>query len=220
MKTWTEHIPFLQSRECGTLLSTVTSLRRETTVYPPESDQFRALELTTFTATRVVILGQDPYHGPGQAHGLAFSVPDGIKPPPSLGNILKEVRRDLALPADTVLPTDLSPWARQGVLLLNTVLTVEHGRAGSHRALGWQKLTGAIVEALNRHRTGLVFLLWGGDAGKAAAAIDTRHHAVLSAPHPSPLSAYRGFHGCGHFSRANAALEKFGKSPISWAPRT
>lgn len=214
--TWTENVPFLRSSEFTVLLEQVRAARRRATVYPCESDQFRALELTPFEMVKVVILGQDPYHGPGQAHGLAFSVPDGVTPPPSLANILKEVRRDLGLAPDTPLSSDLSSWARQGVLLLNTILTVERSRAGSHRNLGWQKMTRAIIDALNRDREGLVFLLWGGHAAKLGKDLDTTRHTVLTAPHPSPLSAYRGFHGCGHFSKANTALNRFGKPPISW----
>jgi len=214
--TWTENVPFLRSSDFETLLSNVAAIRQRTTVYPPEPNQFRALQLTSFHATKVVILGQDPYHGPGQAHGLAFSVPEDIKPPPSLKNILTEVRRDLNLPPDTPLPSDLSPWAQQGVLLLNTILTVEGGRAGSHRTLGWQIMTENILETLSREREGLIFLLWGGYAGEMGKAIDTNRHVVLTAPHPSPLSAYRGFHGCGHFSKTNKALKHFGRTPVSW----
>jgi uracil-DNA glycosylase len=219
-RTWTENVPFLRSTAFETLLTDVAAIRRRCTVYPPESDQFRALELTSFHETRVVILGQDPYHGPGQAHGLAFSVPEGITPPPSLKNILKEVRRDQGLDPDTPLPTDLTHWATQGVLLLNTILTVERGRPGSHRNLGWQDMTEAVIEALNRDRKGLVFLLWGGHAQELGKSINTERHALFCAPHPSPLSAYRGFHGCRHFSRANAALKLFGRPPISWVPGT
>ena len=217
IQTWTENVPFLRSREFETLLKKVRAIRRRVTVYPSEPNQFRALELTPFGEVRVVILGQDPYHGPGQAHGLAFSVPEGIKPPPSLTNILKEVRRDLSLPPDTVLSPDLSHWARQGVLLLNTILTVERGKAGSHRTLGWQEMTRAVIETLDRGRQGLVFLLWGSHAAELGKDIDTTRHTILTAPHPSPLSAYRGFHGCGHFSKANAALARFDKPPVSWA---
>ena len=162
-----------------------------------------------------MILGQDPYHGAGQAHGLCFSVQPGVRVPPSLDNIFKELQRDLGLPRPD--HGCLLPWARQGVLLLNAVLTVEEGRAGAHAGKGWEGFTDHVVQALAEEREGLVFLLWGAYAQKKGAVIDTRRHRALRAPHPSPLSAHRGFRGCGHFSAANAWLTRQGQAPIDWA---
>ena len=184
-------------------------------VYPPGPRIFGALDATPFDAVKVVILGQDPYHGAGQAHGLCFSVQPGTPVPPSLLNIYKELQRDLG-----IAPPDhgcLLPWARQGVLLLNAVLTVEDGRPGSHAGKGWEGFTDHVVESLAREREGLVFLLWGAYAQKKGAMIDTGRHRVLRAPHPSPLSAHRGFLGCGHFSATNAWLSRRGQAPIDWA---
>jgi uracil-DNA glycosylase len=183
-------------------------------IFPPGPRIFAALDATPFDAVKVVILGQDPYHGPGQAHGLCFSVLPGVPVPPSLDNIFKEIARDLGLPRPD--HGCLLPWARQGVLLLNAVLTVEQGRAGSHQGKGWEGFTDACVDALNREREGLVFLLWGSYAQAKGKLIDRRRHLVLQAPHPSPLSAHRGFIGCGHFSRANEYLRDRGKNPIDW----
>lgn len=184
-------------------------------VYPPIDDIFNAFALTPFGQVRVVILGQDPYHGPGQAMGLAFSVRRGVRVPPSLRNIYKEIETDLGIAAPG--HGDLSAWARRGVLLLNAVLTVSAGRAASHHGQGWEDLTDAAVEALNRRRSGLVFMLWGAHAQKKGARIDEGRHLVLRAPHPSPLSAHRGFLGCGHFSRANAYLMSNGYEAIDWS---
>jgi uracil-DNA glycosylase len=184
-------------------------------IYPPGSQIFAALDSTPFDEVKVVILGQDPYHGPGQAHGLCFSVAPGVAVPPSLLNIFKEISRDLDLPRP--LHGCLSSWARQGVLLLNAVLTVEHGHAGAHQGKGWEELTDACIEALNREREGLVFLLWGSHAQAKGRLIDNRRHLVLKAPHPSPLSAHRGFLGCGHFSRCNRYLEENGRGPVDWS---
>jgi len=183
-------------------------------IYPPSSRIFAALDTTPFDAVKVVILGQDPYHGPNQAHGLGFSVSDGVPIPPSLQNIHKEISRDLKLPRPD--HGNLVAWAEQGVLLLNAVLTVEHGRAGSHQDKGWERFTDACIEALNREREHLVFMLWGSYAQAKGRLIDSRRHLVLKAPHPSPLSAHRGFLGCGHFSRANAYLVENGQVPIDW----
>ena len=184
-------------------------------IYPPGSQIFAALDSTPFERVKVVILGQDPYHGPGQAHGLCFSVAPGVAVPPSLQNIFKEIARDLDLPRPT--HGCLTSWAKQGVLLLNTVLTVERGLAGSHQGKGWELLTDACIETLNREREGLVFLLWGSHAQAKGRLIDSQRHLILKAPHPSPLSAHRGFLGCGHFSRANRYLEQSGRSPIDWS---
>ena len=183
-------------------------------IYPAGSRIFAALDATPFDAVKVVILGQDPYHGPGQAHGLCFSVLPGVPTPPSLDNIFKEIARDLGIPRPD--HGCLLPWARQGVLLLNAVLTVERGLAGSHQGKGWEGFTDACVDALNREREGLVFLLWGSYAQAKGKLIDPRRHRVLKAPHPSPLSAHRGFIGCSHFSRANDYLRERGQAPIDW----
>lgn len=186
------------------------------TIYPRGSHIFAALDSTPFEAVKVVILGQDPYHGPGQAHGLSFSVPEGVAIPPSLQNIFKEIARDLELPRPQ--HGCLSSWASQGVLLLNAVLTVEHGMAGSHQGKGWEEFTDACIGALAKEREGVVFLLWGSHAQAKGRLIDSRRHLVLKAPHPSPLSAHRGFFGCGHFSLANRYLKQNGQSAIDWAP--
>jgi len=183
-------------------------------LYPPGPQMFAALEATPFEEVKVVVLGQDPYHGPGQAHGLSFSVPPGVDIPPSLLNIFKELERDLGLPRPD--HGCLLPWARQGVLLLNAVLSVEAGRAGAHQGKGWEGFTDHIIETLSREREGLVFLLWGSYAQAKGRVIDNRRHCVLRAPHPSPLSAHRGFLGCGHFSSANRWLQGRGLKPIDW----
>ncbi|MFT3669832.1 MAG: uracil-DNA glycosylase [Pseudoxanthomonas sp.] len=183
-------------------------------IYPPGPQIFAAFDATPFDAVKVVILGQDPYHGPGQAHGLCFSVLPGVPVPPSLVNIYKEISADLG-----IAPPDhgcLLPWARQGVLLLNAVLTVEEGRAGAHQGKGWEGFTDHAIETLAREREGLVFLLWGSYAQAKGKVIDTRRHRVLRAPHPSPLSAHRGFLGCGHFSATNHYLAQRGLPPIDW----
>lgn len=184
-------------------------------IYPPGALIFNALDSTPFEQVKVVILGQDPYHGPGQAHGLCFSVPDGVQTPPSLVNIFKEIESDLGVPCTS--NGNLQRWAEQGVLLLNAVLTVERGHAGSHQGKGWERFTDRIVAELNQHRNNLVFLLWGSYAAKKGDSIDSSRHLVLKAPHPSPLSAHRGFFGCRHFSRANNYLQEHGLEPIHWA---
>lgn len=185
-----------------------------TTIYPPRSMIYRALELCPLDRVKVVIVGQDPYHGAGQAHGLSFSVPQGVKPPPSLQNIFKEQQRDLGIP----IPAwgDLTRWADQGVLLLNSVLTVRAGQAASHQGQGWEQFTDAVVERLNKERTGVVYMLWGSYAQKKGAKIDAEKNDILTSVHPSPLSAYRGFIGCGHFSAANTYLISTGATPINW----
>lgn len=188
-------------------------------VYPPGNQMFAALDLTPFDQVRVVIIGQDPYHGPGQAHGLSFSVPPGVRQPPSLVNIFAEINDDLGTDGGRRIGRDescLVPWARQGVLLLNSVLTVEQGRAGAHQGQGWETFTDAIVDALSDAREHLVFMLWGAYAQKKGARVDGERHLVLKAPHPSPLSAHRGFFGCGHFSAANRYLAAHGGDGIDW----
>lgn len=188
------------------------------TIYPPRGSRLRALELTPLDTVKVVILGQDPYHGPGQAHGLAFSVPQGIRVPPSLVNIYKELQSDLGIPPPA--HGNLESWARQGVLLLNNSLTVEAGRAGSHQNLGWEAVTDAAVAAVAARQEPCVFLLWGSHARKKAARVSdlmNGRHLVLTAPHPSPLSAHSGFFGCRHFSQANEFLERHGRGRIDWS---
>mgnify|MGYP001565404361 FL=1 len=183
-------------------------------IFPHSSAWLRALELTPLSDVRVVILGQDPYHGAGQAHGLCFSVQPQVRTPPSLQNIYKELRDDLGIAPAT--HGFLEHWAKQGVLLLNAVLTVEEGQAASHAGRGWEAFTGAVIAAVNARETPTVFLLWGAHAQKKAASVDTGRHLVLRAAHPSPLSAHGGFFGCRHFSKANAFLEAHGLAPIDW----
>lgn len=183
-------------------------------IFPPGRDIFAALNHTPFDQVKVVILGQDPYHGPGQAHGLCFSVRAGVDIPPSLQNIYTELARDLGIPKSRV--GDLSAWSKRGVLLLNAVLTVEQHKAGAHQGKGWERFTDAIIQRLNDEREHLVFLLWGSYAQAKGKIVDTRKHLVLKAPHPSPLSAYRGFIGCAHFSKANAYLTAHGQAPVDW----
>lgn len=215
--------PLAAALACPTMAALQAFLRDEAAagraIFPPAEARFRALELTPLSAVRVVILGQDPYHGPGQAHGLAFSVPPGVKPPPSLVNIYKELASDLgaAPPRDG----SLEHWARQGVLLLNTVLSVESGRAASHRARGWEAFTDAVIRATAAKEESVAFLLWGAHAQAKAGlvrAVDAAgRHLVLCAPHPSPLSAYKGWFGARPFSQANAFLEARGRGRIAWA---
>jgi uracil-DNA glycosylase len=184
-------------------------------IFPKGSEWFRALDLTPLDQVRVVILGQDPYHGPDQAHGLAFSVQPGVKVPPSLVNIYKELQSDLGIaPARHGF---LEHWAKQGVLLLNTCLTVEQGLAASHKDRGWERFTDAVIRLVANREQRCAFLLWGSHAQKKAGFVDGSHHLVLKAAHPSPLSAYNGFFGCRHFSRTNAWLEGQGLAPIDWA---
>ena len=183
-------------------------------IFPRGSEYFRALDLTPLDRVRVVILGQDPYHGDGQAHGLCFSVRPGVRIPPSLVNIYKELRDDLGIaPARHGF---LESWAGQGVLLLNAVLTVERGRAASHQGRGWERFTDAVVRAINEREQPVVFMLWGSYAQRKAAFVDRSRHLVLTAAHPSPLSAHSGFFGCRHFSKANAFLQSKGFEPIDW----
>lgn len=204
-----------EARRLGGFLKAEESAGKR--IYPPRGTRLRALELTPLDQVKVVILGQDPYHGPGQAHGLSFSVPQGVKVPPSLVNIYKEIASDLGIPRPD--HGNLEHWARQGVLLLNNSLTVEEGRAGSHQKQGWEAITDAAVAAVVQRGEPSVFLLWGNHARRKAERVpglmDGRH-LVLTAPHPSPLSAHSGFFGCRHFSQANAFLEAQGRGPIDW----
>ena len=186
----------------------------EQTIYPPMEDIFNALRYTPYHEVKAVLLGQDPYHGPGQAHGLCFSVKEGIAPPPSLKNIFQELESDLGFPPPQ--NGTLTKWAQQGVLMLNTTLTVRRGQANSHKNLGWTTFTDAIIRKLNERETPIVFLLWGGNARSKKPLITNPHHLILETVHPSPLSAYGGFFGCRHFSRCNEFLQTHGETPIDW----
>ena len=217
MTTWQDALGPQKEAEYFTRLLARVESEREAgkVIYPPQQDVFNALKYTPLESVKVVILGQDPYHGPDQAHGLCFSVLPGVKTPPSLVNIYKELATDID---GFVIPEHgtLTGWAEQGVLLLNTVLTVEQSKAHSHAKWGWETFTDAVIDAVNRHQQGVVFLLWGSHAQKKGKHIDTSKHHVLSAPHPSPLSAHRGFLGCKHFSQTNQLLSSQNKSPINW----
>jgi uracil-DNA glycosylase len=204
----------LASPEFEELEAFVARERREETVYPSEEDLFSAFRLTPYENVKVLLLGQDPYHGPGQAHGLAFSVKPGVKPPPSLVNVFKELQSDVGAPK----PKDgsLVAWAEQGVLLLNAVLTVRQGEANAHEGHGWERFTDAVIQKVSDKPEPVVFILWGSYAQKKKALIDTSRHIILEAPHPSPLSAKKGFFESKPFSRANAALKKAGREPIDW----
>ncbi len=199
--------------------SLVASLKAEKkagkTIYPPGPLIFNAFTATPFHAVKVVILGQDPYHQPGQAHGLCFSVPNGITIPPSLINIYKELHQELGIPVPD--SGNLSGWAAQGVFLLNAVLTVRAGEAASHASLGWMQFTNAVIEKISKEKNGIIFLLWGKFAQSKAELIDTKKHFILKAAHPSPLSAYNGFFGCGHFKETNRLLKQTGHTPIDWS---
>ncbi len=193
------------------------ALASKKTIYPPLPKIFAAFDATPFDAVKVVILGQDPYHGPRQAHGLSFSVPDGVAIPPSLVNIFKELSSDLNVPQFKLPPSgNLMSWARQGVLLLNAVLSVEANKPGSHQKKGWEIFTDTVIQTLNNQKEHLVFLLWGSDAKSKGALVDQSKHLVLTSSHPSPLSVYRGFSGCKHFSKTNDYLKKCGIKPIDW----
>lgn len=199
-------------------LQIVTHLKTEkatgATIYPPGSLIFNAFNTTPFNEVKVVILGQDPYHGPGQAMGLCFSVPDGIAPPPSLQNIFKELHTDIGMPIPST--GNLTPWAKQGVLLLNAILTVRANEAASHSKIGWMNFTDAAIKKISEEKSGIVFLLWGRFAQEKQQFIDATKHFILKAAHPSPLSAHNGFLGCKHFSKTNELLIKQGKTPIDW----
>ena len=218
IQTWQQLIE--QERQQPYLQQTLAFVEQERAagkvIYPPAADVFNAFKLTPLDEVKVVILGQDPYHGPNQAHGLCFSVLPGVKVPPSLRNIYKELTTDIE---GFIAPEHgyLSSWSKQGVLMINTVLTVEAGNAHSHAKLGWETFTDKVIQTVNEQCQGVVFLLWGSHAQKKGAMIDTQRHHILTAAHPSPLSAYRGFYGCQHFSKANALLAAQGKKPIDWA---
>ncbi|MEO0882107.1 MAG: uracil-DNA glycosylase [Pseudomonadota bacterium] len=214
--SWGDHLrEALNASSFGDLESALSRrIQAGAVIYPDGSNIFSAFDLTRFEDVKIVILGQDPYHGPGQAMGLAFSVPGEVRVPPSLKNIFKEIEADIG--GLTLQDGDLTPWARQGVFLLNTSLTVEQGQAGAHAKLGWTPFTDATVAALSAGRENLVFMLWGAHAQKKQALIDADKHLVLTAVHPSPLSAHRGFLGCRHFSKANDWLVSKGVQPIVW----
>ena len=215
MTTWNEILAEeMQKDYYQELQAFVQKRRAEVRVFPEEKNVFNALELTPFESVKVVILGQDPYHGFGQAHGLSFSVQKGIPLPPSLKNIYKELQEDIG----GELPTegDLSHWAKQGVLLLNTVLTVEEGNANSHKGMGWERLTNRLIESLNELNHPVIFILWGKPAQDKEKLITNPSHFILKSPHPSPLSAYRGFFGSKPFSRVNDILIQQGQTPIRW----
>ena len=215
MMTWNEILAEeMQKDYYQELQAFIQKRRAEVRVFPEEKNVFNALELTPFESVKVVILGQDPYHGFGQAHGLSFSVQKGIPLPPSLRNIYKELQEDIG----GELPTegDLSHWAKQGVLLLNTVLTVEEGNANSHKGMGWERLTNRLIESLNELKHPVIFILWGKPAQDKEKLITNSNHVILKAPHPSPLSAYRGFFGSKPFSRVNDILIQQGQTPIRW----
>ena len=215
MTTWNEILAEeMQKDYYQELQAFVQKRRAEVRVFPEEKNVFNALELTPFESVKVVILGQDPYHGFAQAHGLSFSVQKGIPLPPSLRNIYKELQEDIG----GGLPTegDLSHWAKQGVLLLNTVLTVEEGNANSHKGMGWERLTNRLIESLNGLKHPVIFILWGKPAQDKEKLITNPNHVILKSPHPSPLSAYRGFFGSKPFSRVNDILIQHGQTPIRW----
>ena len=215
MTTWNEILAEeMQKDYYQELQAFVQKRRAEVRVFPEEKNVFNALELTPFELVKVVILGQDPYHGFGQAHGLSFSVQKGIPLPPSLRNIYKELQEDIGgeLPTDG----DLSHWAKQGILLLNTVLTVEEGNANSHKGMGWETLTNRLIESLNELKHPVIFILWGKPAQDKEKLITNPNHVILKAPHPSPLSAYRGFFGSKPFSKVNDILIQQGQTPIRW----
>lgn len=204
-----------QTPHMQALRAFLTDEQRAHRVYPPNRDIFNAFWLTPFDAVRVVILGQDPYHGPGQAHGLCFSVRRGVPPPPSLQNIFREINDEIGIPRPA--HGELTHWAEQGVLLLNAVLTVRARQANSHRGQGWEQFTDRVISELDARREGLVFVLWGSPAKQKAARVDRKKHLVLAAAHPSPLSAHKGFFGCGHFARVNEHLRARGEAPIDWS---
>ena len=214
-KSWQEVLqvefdkPYFES-----LVSFVKQEYASNTIFPPAGQIFNAFNTCPFNNVKVVILGQDPYHGPGQAHGLCFSVNDGIQFPPSLQNIFKEITSDLGIPAPKT--GNLTRWAEQGVLLLNATLTVRASQAGSHQGKGWEEFTDAVIKTISEKAENVVFILWGSYAIKKKSLINASKHCILTAPHPSPLSSYRGFFGCKHFSQTNTYLTSQGKTPIEW----
>lgn len=216
MKTWDEIISVEKQKDYYKKLKEEINKRYETTtVFPPKGKIFNAFTKTPIDNLKVVILGQDPYHGFGQAQGFSFSTPSDIKNPPSMLNILKEIESDLGR-ASNCLDGDLTPWAKDGVLLLNTILTVEEGKPKSHHKLGWEIFTDNIIKYISQNCKGIVFILWGTPSIAKEKLIDKSKHHILTAPHPSPLSSYRGFFGCKHFSKTNEILKSLGKKEINW----
>ena len=202
------------SRNFQEIIRALQTERNKYTVFPKNNELFNAFNITSLKNLKVIILGQDPYHGKEQAHGLSFSVPNGVKTPPSLRNIFKELQSDLNAP---ISPNgNLSHWAKQGVLLLNTTLTVREKEAGSHQKLGWENFTDRIIEKISKKKEGIIFLLWGAFAQRKSILINAKKHHILTAAHPSPFSAYRGFFGCNHFSKTNEILIKNNQQPIDW----
>ncbi|ENO8810321.1 TPA: uracil-DNA glycosylase [Photobacterium damselae] len=217
MQSWQNFLQQQQQQEYFEQIQSYVANARQQgkVVYPPEEDVFSAFTATPLDQVKVVILGQDPYHGPDQAHGLSFSVKPGVKTPPSLANMYKELATDIdgfTIPEHGYLQS----WAEQGVLLLNTVLTVEQGNAHSHAKIGWETFTDKVIEHIDQECEGVIFLLWGAHAQKKGKKINTQKHHVLKSAHPSPLSAYRGFFGCQHFSQTNTLLQAMNKTPITW----
>ncbi|BDR35287.1 TPA: uracil-DNA glycosylase [Photobacterium damselae] len=217
MQSWQNFLQQQQQQEYFEQIQSYVANARQQgkVVYPPEDDVFSAFTATPLDQVKVVILGQDPYHGPDQAHGLSFSVKPGVKTPPSLANMYKELATDID---GFTIPDHgyLQSWAEQGVLLLNTVLTVEQGNAHSHAKIGWETFTDKVIEHIDQECEGVIFLLWGAHAQKKGKKINTQKHHVLKSAHPSPLSAYRGFFGCQHFSQTNTLLQAMNKTPITW----
>lgn len=217
MQSWQNFLQQQQQQEYFEQIQSYVANARQQgkVVYPPEDDVFSAFTATPLDQVKVVILGQDPYHGPDQAHGLSFSVKPGVKTPPSLANMYKELATDIE---GFTIPEHgyLQSWAEQGVLLLNTVLTVEQGNAHSHAKIGWETFTDKVIEHIDQECEGVIFLLWGAHAQKKGKKINTQKHHVLKSAHPSPLSAYRGFFGCQHFSQTNTLLQAMNKTPITW----
>jgi uracil-DNA glycosylase len=214
-KTWHEQLqPEFEKEYFRSLVHFVKEEYAAHACYPNGGDIFSAFKLCPFPEVKVVILGQDPYHGVGQAHGLCFSVNDGVPFPPSLQNIFKERETDVGLPVPQ--SGNLEHWAKQGVLLLNAILTVRANQAASHQGRGWETFTDAVIRAIAEKNKGVVFMLWGSYAQKKGAIVNAKEHCILQAPHPSPLSVYRGFYGCKHFSRANQYLQTIGKTPVNW----
>ena len=214
--SWLEHFKAeFNKNYMVELNSFLANERKKSVVFPKESEMLNAFTFVSFHDVSVVILGQDPYHGAGQAHGLCFSVQKPTSPPPSLVNVFKEIERDLDIPRPN--HGCLTHWAYQGILLLNTILTVRESEPLSHAHQGWETFTDSVIEKLNDQRDHLIFVLWGASAQKKKIMIDQNKHLVLMAPHPSPLSAHRGFHGCGHFSAINEQLEKWSKAPVDWS---
>jgi uracil-DNA glycosylase len=204
----------LDSDNLQAIISALQTEMNTYTIFPKNNELFNAFNITALENLKVVILGQDPYHGKEQAHGLSFSVPNGVKTPPSLRNIFKELQEDLNIPISN--NGNLSPWGKQGVLLLNAALTVREKEAGSHQKLGWENFTDRIIDKISENKEGIIFLLWGAFAQKKSILIDVKKHHILTAAHPSPFSAYRGFFGCKHFSKTNEILIKNNQQPIDW----